>query len=184
MSEILDSGERREFSSGAVRDMSEGKGRMDLMPLDIVSELCNKYEEYRKLRSLPTFNASYMFGSIDDFAQTGDVDRIYYLLSSFICYGYADIETALLDVSIHYEQGAKKYVERNWEKGIDAHSFIDSALRHGIKVLRGDDDEPHGRAFIWNLLGVLWIIEHKPEFNDLPYIKSELNSETRKEYIK
>jgi hypothetical protein len=28
---ILDSGERREFSSGAVRDIAEGKGRMDLL---------------------------------------------------------------------------------------------------------------------------------------------------------
>lgn len=30
--EILDSGNRREFETGAVRDMAEGKGRMDLLP--------------------------------------------------------------------------------------------------------------------------------------------------------
>lgn len=36
MSEIKDSGNRRQFSSGAVRDIAEGKGRMDLMPLDII----------------------------------------------------------------------------------------------------------------------------------------------------
>ena len=30
---IKDSGNRREFESGAVRDMAEGKGRCDLMPL-------------------------------------------------------------------------------------------------------------------------------------------------------
>ena len=33
---ILDSGERREFETGAVRDISGGKGRMDLVPLDAV----------------------------------------------------------------------------------------------------------------------------------------------------
>lgn len=30
---ILDSGNRREFDSGAVRDIQEGKGRCDLLPL-------------------------------------------------------------------------------------------------------------------------------------------------------
>ena len=33
MSEILDSGERTEFQTGAVRDMHEGKGRFDLLPV-------------------------------------------------------------------------------------------------------------------------------------------------------
>lgn len=34
---IKDSGNRREFSTGAVRDMAEGKGRCDLLPLTEVS---------------------------------------------------------------------------------------------------------------------------------------------------
>ena len=33
---IKDSGNRREFESGAVRDIQEGKGRCDLLPLDAV----------------------------------------------------------------------------------------------------------------------------------------------------
>lgn len=37
MAEILDSGTRRKFDIGAVRDMAEGKGRCDLMPLDVVA---------------------------------------------------------------------------------------------------------------------------------------------------
>ena len=36
---IKDSGTRREFDSGAVRDIQEGKGRCDLLPLDVISEL-------------------------------------------------------------------------------------------------------------------------------------------------
>ena len=32
---IKDSGERTQFSTGAVRDMHEGKGRMDLLPWGI-----------------------------------------------------------------------------------------------------------------------------------------------------
>ena len=34
---ILDSGARREFASGAVRDIQEGKGRCDLLPLKNIS---------------------------------------------------------------------------------------------------------------------------------------------------
>ena len=34
---IKDSGDRTEFSTGAVRDMREGKGRCDLMPLEVVA---------------------------------------------------------------------------------------------------------------------------------------------------
>ena len=32
MATIKDSGERTQFETGAVRDMHEGKGRMDLLP--------------------------------------------------------------------------------------------------------------------------------------------------------
>ena len=38
---IQDSGNRREFESGAVRDVQEGKGRMDLLPLDVISKIFN-----------------------------------------------------------------------------------------------------------------------------------------------
>ena len=34
---IKDSGARRSFPSGAVRDIAEGKGRADLLPLGIIA---------------------------------------------------------------------------------------------------------------------------------------------------
>ena len=37
--ELKDSGTRREFPSGAVRDINEGKGRCDLLPLDVGGEV-------------------------------------------------------------------------------------------------------------------------------------------------
>ena len=36
---IKDSGNRTKFETGAVRDIQQGKGRFDLMPLDITSEV-------------------------------------------------------------------------------------------------------------------------------------------------
>ena len=194
MSTILDSGERRQFSSGAVRDISEGKGRTDLMPLYAIYRFC-KYVRLRNLREsinvcpnpseyvdsrngeVPEFDISVLCRTLDYFIYHGNTDAIFYLVLSFINSNYPDIETALLDLSIHYEEGAKKYCERNWEKGINAHCFVDSAIRHGLKFLRGDDDEPHGRAFMWNIFGLVWTLAYKPEFNDLPFTNSTICSE-------
>ena len=58
---IKDSGERREFNTGAVRDMSEGKGRMDLLPWAAIMEVSKhaengskKYGEHNVDKGLPT----------------------------------------------------------------------------------------------------------------------------------
>lgn len=43
--EIKDSGHRREFGTGAVRDMSAGKGRFDLIPWEVIRALAIHYEK-------------------------------------------------------------------------------------------------------------------------------------------
>ena len=106
---IKDSGERTEFSTGAVRDMHEGKGRFDLLPWP-----------------------------------------------------------AIWEVAKHCENGAKKYGERNVDRGIPVHSLIDSAIRHTIKFWLGWDDEPHLTAACWNLLWALNMMLVKPEMDDRP----------------
>lgn len=45
---IQDSGDRTEFTTGAVRDMHEGKGRLDLLPFLAVLELAKHCEEGAK----------------------------------------------------------------------------------------------------------------------------------------
>ena len=109
MAEIKDSGERTQFQSGAVRDMNEGKGRCDLLPMCVMLRLAR-----------------------------------------------------------HYEAGAKKYDDRNWEKGIPAHSFADSALRHMFKYMDGQNDEDHLIAAIWNLCGLAWTEEKRSDMMDIP----------------
>lgn len=115
MSKIYDSGERTEFSTGAVRDMHEGKGRFDLLPWN-----------------------------------------------------------AIHDVAKHCEEGALKYGERNVDKGIPQHSLIDSAVRHLVRYIHNETDEPHLRAAAWN---ILWALEQEtthPELIDLPNRASEV----------
>lgn len=116
-SAIADSGDRTEFQTGAVRDMHEGKGRFDLLPMCVLMRLAR-----------------------------------------------------------HYENGSKKYGDRNWEKGIPCHSFADSAMRHLVKYLDGYRDEDHLIAAIWNLCGLAWTEEKKPELMDIPARKEENNA--------
>lgn len=171
MGDILDSGNRRKFTSGAVRDIQEGKGRTDLMPLDTISEVCNQYEKLNKLTC--PFNRSNMFFFINSFIENNSKEDLFILINSFIDHAFDNISTALIELSIHYEQGALKYGERNWEKGIPAHCYIDSGIRHGLKYLRGDNDERHDRAFLWNLVGLIWTLDHHPELDDLVKLTEE-----------
>jgi hypothetical protein len=107
---IKDSGNRREFDTGAVRDMAEGKGRMDLLPW-----------------------------------------------------------SAIIEVSKHCENGAKKYGEHNVDKGIPTSSLCDSACRHLAKYLSGETDEDHLLASAWNLLWALEMRNKHPELVNTPW---------------
>lgn len=117
---IKDSGERTEFGSGAVRDMHEGKGRMDLLPW-----------------------------------------------------------AAIIEVSKHCEEGAKKYGEHNVDKGIPTHSLCDSAARHLAKYLDGQTDENHLVAAAWNLLWAVQMVVKNPECVDTPWTKPEQGKEEK-----
>lgn len=156
---IKDSGERREFDTGAVRDIQEGKGRCDLLPLSIV------YMMYRS----KTNRSCEALRHISKFVRTGVSDHLVDALEKFLLDDNpwdCNWSTMWLEVSKHFEEGAKKYGEHNWQKGIPTHCYIDSAVRHYLKWLRGDDDEPHDRAFVWNILCCIWTCIYKSELND------------------
>lgn len=156
---ILDSGNRREFESGAVRDIQEGKGRCDLLPLDVVGRIAERCECYRQAD---------IFHSINAFIETNDIERLYKVLdlAAFMFEESGVFATMFLEVSKHFEEGAKKYGDNNWRKGIPVRCYIDSAVRHYLKCLRGDNDEPHDRAFCWNIMCAIWTCKHHPELNE------------------
>ena len=156
-SSILDSGNRREFDTGAVRDIQEGKGRDDLLPLDVVND-------YLKLLYNNSYDGVLCF--IKEFMETGEHEFLYRALDAYVDSRWTQPYTMILEVAIHFEEGAKKYGEYNWQKGIPVKCYIDSALRHYFKYRRCDKDEPHDRAFCWNLICAAWTCKHKPELND------------------
>ena len=148
---ILDSGERRQFETGAVRDIQEGKGRCDLMPLEVICKYFKKP----------------IFGLLGMFLKDGNTAHLYEGIRLFSSYYGEETSTAtdctmFLEVARHFEEGAKKYGENNWQKGLPVHCYIDSAVRHYLKRLRGDKDEPHDRAFVWNLMCCIWEVDFSP----------------------
>lgn len=157
MAELKDSGARRHFESGAVRDIAEGKGRCDLLPLHQVAALLN--DEIIK------YIADY-----EDSGRITSLQGAIYLFSSMV---FGSQYTAMLEAAKQYEDGCQKYGERNWQKGIPVHCYIDSGVRHYLKFRRGDTDEPHDRAFVWNMLGAIWTHENKPELIDLPFANKD-----------
>lgn len=167
---LKDSGNRKVFETGAMRDIQNENGRCDLLPLDVVSKLCCGDDAHDEV----TFQ-------IGDYICTGDEDSLYRATAYFMrnaknSRGNSNFADWMLDVAKQYEAGAKKYSPRNWENGLPIHCYIDSGVRHYLKYCAGWTDEPHGRAFIWNMLCAIWTHTHMPEMIDLPFAKKEAKS--------
>jgi len=82
------------------------------------------------------------------------------------------IEPAMLTrLAKHYENGATKYADRNWEKGQPCSRMISAALRHINKYVAGETDEDHLAAAIWNLAAVMRFEEYDEKYRkylDMP----------------
>jgi len=89
---------------------------------------------------------------------------------------------ALIDLAKHFEEGCKKYGDRDWEKGQPLSQYLDSMVRHMEAVIMGKTDEPHLRAMVWN--AVCWLTTKlridagllPKELDDLPYTYNRKNN--------
>jgi hypothetical protein len=81
-------------------------------------------------------------------------------------------------LAIHFEKGAQKYFDRNWEKGMKFSRYLDSAERHLAQFKMGLEDEDHLIAAIWNLAA---IVHHQElgelEWDDLPHYLRKKDAE-------
>ena len=86
---------------------------------------------------------------------------------------------AIKRVAVHFENGARKYDERNWEKGQNLCRMLDSAKRHIDEYLGGLRNEDHLAAAAWNILCAIdterrievGMLDKK--YNDLPVYPAE-----------
>ena len=90
--------------------------------------------------------------------------------------------TALRRIAKHYENGAVKYGDWNWSKGMNQNRFMDSALRHLNNYREGDRSEDHLSAAAFNIFAMIHQEEMfergllPQELNDLPSFISDASS--------
>ena len=172
---ILDSGNRTVFPTGGVRDLQDDKGRVDLVPLVVIADLI----EYKDSLVYGTNTYANILRFLDSYKETKDKTYLQTAIVEFCKVEKMSLIDMTLEVSIHYRDGAKKYEEDNW-KGLPLKSFLSSGSRHLLKHMDGHKDERHDRAFIWNVLGALWIIDNKPELIDAPFEVEEKGNENER----
>lgn len=73
-------------------------------------------------------------------------------------------------------EGARKYGDRNWEKGMPATVLLNHAIRHIYLYLAGNRDEDHLAHAAWGLLGVCHFEEVMPEMIDIPTRNQEVQT--------
>ena len=187
---LQDSGNREDLAgTGANRDIDPTHGRCDLLPAHILYNYIVRSDMVNEIhRAGIRVYTVLALGKLFRYLDTLDTNILYDVLDclvhqNFIIHNSDYIDTEenwkgmlklhgfaqmCMDLSVHYKNGADKYAERNWEKGLPIHSFIDSAIRHLCKDILGWDDEPHLIACVWNVVGALYTLETYPWLQDLP----------------
>jgi hypothetical protein len=71
----------------------------------------------------------------------------------------------LREVARACAEGAEKYGDWNWEKGMPVHDLLNHAIAHIYGFLSGDRSEPHLGHAAWNLLAAIHSHELWPTLN-------------------
>lgn len=73
---------------------------------------------------------------------------------------YDLIPTSVLHrLAVHYENGAAKYGDNNWQKGQSLAQYFNSATRHLNAIKDADLSEDHFAAAIWNIAAMIHHID-------------------------
>lgn len=72
----------------------------------------------------------------------------------------------LREVARTCAEGAAKYSDFNWERGMPVHDLLNHALAHIFQFLSGDRGEPHLPHAAWNLLAAIHSAELWPQLNE------------------
>lgn len=184
-------GEKAKFDGGAIRYTKTGKGRFDLIPGEVITEiLMHAWESWYSNGDMTTSKFDLMCMAYYE-GESRYIDTIINLVNLVYCDGeiveddngmdskevsfdefLIGFAKMLKDLAIHYENGAMKYGVDNWKKGIPVTggdrggSFTDSGLRHLDQYIMGLNDEPHHIACIWNFIGALWTKSQEDSIDD------------------
>ena len=72
----------------------------------------------------------------------------------------------------HYGRGARKYADRNWEKGYKWSLTVDALHRHLVAWLEGEDNDSetgssHLIAVAWHVVALWWYHKHSKGTDDV-----------------
>src|SRR5690348_2093930 len=88
--------------------------------------------------------------------RSSDADNVRYDLISPI---------ALDEIAKTYHEGASKYGDHNWLKGMPVSDLLNHALRHVYLFLSGDRSEPHLPHAAWGLMAAIHSHKQWPHLN-------------------
>lgn len=130
--------------------IKEGKRRFNLLPLN---------ETTKSLICIGENTYNYILLEMNYFTNDFNILHLENALKYFVSMEYG---TSIEDYNTAIEN-AKKYGERNRGKKIPGYCscYINNAVRHYLKLIKGEDDEPHDKAFIWNVLCCIRTVENE-----------------------
>jgi len=173
--EIKDSGERIEYQTGMVRDVSIEKPLTELLiPIDSTFDdtLIHHLQGYRHdvyEQIVFILRGERLSGRSIEMEDVADVMD----MAESICTkeGYTmPLSEQVLNYAMHLTKGAKKYSPRNWEKckgDKEALSrFIESAHRHATQWSLYCEDEDHWSATLFNLHAIAYWHQQENKEND------------------
>jgi len=164
--ETKDSGKREEYNSGMRRDIQENKARVDLVP-DTIQKIFNELFETKA--SLLSYDLPSLLCDFRLIMRDQAIVEVPVIIKSLIMYeamrlrysnrfnGTKIIASIYLRLAGLYGRGAQKYGENNWQKAsgmAEYNRFKQSAHRHFLQYLAGDDDEDHFCAVLFNIYGI------------------------------
>lgn len=183
---VKDSGSREEFATGSVRDDATGKGRYDLITpiglralaaasahISIHNASTARYVLNLAVLAVMDLEialaAAWLAQAIqlEETNEPFDCDPLM-LTGQCRTLQFQNIPPrAIHRLAVHYENGARKYGDRNWEKGQPVSRFIQSGTRHLFNHIGGDRSEDHLAAALWNVLGAIHV-KYKCQAGELP----------------
>jgi len=176
--EIKDSGERRDFDTGAKRDMDHDKPRFDLIPMTVIRKVIDFYPQKKMFRDLPEsisndlkvimWNLGLLWGEtvnndllleliwiVLEAIRNQETDSILKIQNNSYDGLHLISPKTYLRLANHYGGGAKKYDPWNWSKGMPLSIFHASLMRHIFAVMNDMTDEDHLSAIFFNAACIL-----------------------------
>jgi hypothetical protein len=146
--ELLEAEQRARCFSGAYTGTSGTLAGLLLHAINMIRH----YQEADAVKEQEGVNVRFATGAV----RSSDAEATRYDLISPI--GLEAVARTCAD-------GAAKYSDFNWERGMPVHDLLNHALRHVYKYLAGDRSEDHLPHAAWGLLAAIHSEALWPELN-------------------